>query len=109
MASATTTDIATTDLPTLLSELRQTRARAESLLAEIRSAQRESEMQTKGQGSSPAVGAAGEIFKRIAGTSSLDRAARDAERIIAAVDRRLSEIGATSHVSTSMADWVRGR
>ena len=109
MAIATTADIATTDLPTLLAELRQTRARAESLLAEIRQAQRESKTHANDRAARPIAGTSGETFKRVAGMSSLDRAARDAERIIAAVDRRLSEIAATSHVSTSMADWVRGR
>ena len=107
MASAPTTALAHTDLPTLLSELRQVRARAERVLAEIRQAQQHRDQASSAEASKTGTG--GETFRRIAGTSCLERAASDAERVIAAVDRRLSEIAATSHVSTSMTDWVRGR
>ncbi|MEQ8846014.1 MAG: hypothetical protein RIB58_14295 [Phycisphaerales bacterium] len=91
-----------TDLPTLLAELRRTRARAEGLLAELRQAQRESEER---MASKPG----GDTYKRVAGASSLENAARDAERVIAAIDRRLRELASGSDLSTSMADWVRGR
>jgi len=102
MATATTTKMQTTDLPALLAELRRMRVRAESAVAEIRRAQRECEVRM-------AERRASDTFSHVAGKNSLKLAEREAERVIATIDRRLAQATSSSDVSTSMADWVRGR
>lgn len=101
MAIATQNPSSTTDLPTLLAELRATRARAQSALAELRQAERDSEARM-------AQRPGGDTYKRVAGISSLERAAREAERIIAAVDRQLATIAPMAEVQ-SKPSWARGR
>lgn len=103
MAIATSIDtIATTaDLPTLLAELRATRARAQSALVELRQAQRESEARM-------AQRPGGDTYKRVAGASSLERAAKEAERVIAAADRQLAAISPLAEVKNKPS-WTRPR
>lgn len=101
MAIATQNPSSTTDLPTLLAELRATRARAQSALTELRQAERDSEARM-------AQRPGGDTYKRVAGISSLERAAREAERIIATVDRQLATIAPMAEVQ-SKPSWARGR
>ncbi|MFI4881705.1 MAG: hypothetical protein ACIAQU_03875 [Phycisphaerales bacterium JB064] len=103
MAIATSIDTiaTTTDLPTLLAELRATRARAQSALVELRQAQRESEARM-------AQRPGGDTYKRVAGASSLERAAKEAERVIAAADRQLAAMSPLTEVK-SKPTWTRSR
>lgn len=91
----------TADLPTLLAELRATRARAEVALAELRIAQRESEARM-------AERPGGDTYKRVSGASSLDRAIQSTERIIAAADRQLAGLSSAVQVERKPA-WSRAR
>lgn len=105
MAIATHPHTSTTDLPTVLAELRATRARAQSALVELRQAQRESEARM-------AQRPGGDTYKRVAGVSSLERAAREAERVIATVDRQLAAIAPMPEIASKPAgrsSWARGR
>ncbi|MFI4917350.1 MAG: hypothetical protein ACIAS6_12700 [Phycisphaerales bacterium JB060] len=99
MPTATLTK--TADLPTLLAELRATRARAEVALAELRIAQSESEARM-------AERPGGDTYKRVAGASSLDRAIQSTERIIAAADRQLANLSSSAQVESKPA-WSRSR
>ena len=101
MAIATKPHPSTTDLPRLLANLRATRARAQSAVAELRQAQRESEARM-------AQRPGGDTYKRVAGVSSLERAAREAERVIAAVDRQLASVEALVEVEAKPS-WTRAR
>ncbi|MEQ9095883.1 MAG: hypothetical protein RIE32_06425 [Phycisphaerales bacterium] len=91
----------TADLPTLLAELRATRARAEAALAELRKARHESEARM-------AQRPGGDTYKRVAGASSLDRAIQSTERIIAAADRQLANLSSSAQVESGRS-WTQAR
>jgi hypothetical protein len=92
------------DLPTLVAELRATRARAVSALAELRQAQRDSEARMAQRPGS----AGGDTYRRVAGTTSLERAAVAAERVIAAADRQLASLSGAGEVK-GVRSWSRAR
>ncbi len=95
----------TTDLPTLLADLRATRARAQSALVELRRAQHDSDARA-------AARAGGDSYKRVAGVSSLERAADTAERIIASADRQLASLSPMlelPEVSSGSHHWAHAR
>lgn len=99
----------TADLPTLLEELRATRARAQSALAELRLAQYESEARAAARrGRGPDAGG-GDTYKRVAGVSSLERAADAAERIIASADRQIAALSPMLEVTSVAKPWARAR
>ena len=102
IAEITQASVHTTSLPALLAELRRTRARAEGLLAELRTAQRESDARMADR-------PGGDTYKRVTGASSLERAAREAERVIASIDRRLGQLASSADAPATMVDWIRGR
>jgi|GEM_PF-5333415 len=110
MATATTTEIATTDLPTLLEELRATRARAVAVLNEVHRAQHASAARSAAHPESPA---AGDTYRRVAGTTSLDRAAQIAERVIASADRQLAHLAPLAEVKpgprASAKHWANAK
>ncbi|MEQ8317814.1 MAG: hypothetical protein RIE77_02010 [Phycisphaerales bacterium] len=99
MATATITK--KPDLPTLLADLRATRARAEVALVELRTARKESEARM-------AQRPGGDTYKRVAGVSSLDRAIQSAERIVAAADRQLASLSSSASVETGRR-WANAR
>lgn len=106
MATATTTEIATTDLPTLVADLRATRARAVSALEEVRGALRDSDAR---KAERPDSSAAGDTYRRVAGTTSLQRAAEAAERVIASADRQLARLAPLTEVKTGSTHWANAR
>ncbi|MCW5756055.1 MAG: hypothetical protein KIT54_02345 [Phycisphaeraceae bacterium] len=93
-AAQSATNFATSkpaSLPELLAELRATRARAQSALEELQRARAESEARmTEKPGGDP--------YKRVAGVSSLERAAVDAQRVIASVDRQLAALSPIAEI-----------
>ncbi len=106
MAIATTTASPTTDLPTLVAELRATRARAAAALDEVRRAQQASADRLAQQPGSPA---AGDTYRRVAGTTSLERAAQAAERVIASADRQLARLAPLAEVKSHTKHWANAR
>jgi hypothetical protein len=106
MATATTTHIATTDLPSLVAELRATRARAAAALEEVRQAQRASAARLAEH---PQSAAAGDTYRRVAGTTSLERAAEAAERVIASADRQLARLAPLAEVKGQSKHWASAR
>lgn len=109
MATATTPDIATTapiDLQTLVAELRATRARAAAALEEVRQAQQASAARRAERPQSPA---AGDTYRRVAGTTSLERAAQAAERVIASADRQLARLAPYAEVKSGSKHWTSAR
>lgn len=100
--TATTTATTTAnDLPALLADLRATRVRAQSALDEVRRAKAESEARLAHK-------PGGDTYKRVAGISSLERAAIDAQRIIASVDRQLASLSPIAEVKSPTA-WSNAR
>lgn len=97
MAPATISAEPVTDLPSLVADLRATRARAVSALEELRQAQRDSEARMAQR---PGAGG-GDTYRRVAGTTSLERAAQAAERVIAAADRQLASLSASTEVKSA--------
>lgn len=102
MATATSTEIPTADLPTLVADLRATRARAVVALEEMRQAQHASAARM-------AERPGGDTYRRVAGTTSLQRAAEAAERIVASVDRQLASLSPMTEVKGGSEHWANAR
>lgn len=101
IAMPTTATTTANDLPALLADLRATRVRAQSALDEVRRAKAESEARM-------AQKPGGDTYKRVAGISSLERAAIDAQRVIASVDRQLASLSPIAEVKGPPA-WSTAR